>query len=83
MSAWPRFGGKCQSVSCLSQLSVFTFDCSRKEKEKEDELLTDTDRERPSVLCLDMEFLLFALRERLLRLAISETAHTKDEVITL
>lgn len=68
MSAWPRFGGKCQSVLYLSQLSVFTFECSRREKEKEDELLTDTDGERPSVLCLDMGSFSFSLSERLLRL---------------
>lgn len=55
MSAWPWFGGKCQSVLYLSQLSVFTFECSRTEKEEEDEPLTDTDGERPSVLCLDMD----------------------------
>lgn len=63
MSAWPRLEGKLGSVLYLYQLSVFTFECSRREKEKEDEVLTDTGGERPTVLWLDMEFLHFALRE--------------------
>lgn len=51
----------------------------------------DTDGERPSVLCLDMEFLLSRSQRETVEVIECETAqthtpahaHTKDEVITL